>query len=212
MHVARQAFDEAERELAAALVAQSPETHGRARFSSVALHWLLGLIHLARGDDLRARDAFDRELACEPAGHLYSRECCANTWYAVGALHLRTGQSTAAASAFAQALDRVASHRLAQLGLRASGGLTPLPSARTARADAGGQGREALSIETALVRAAELTMAGDPPRAARAVDVTLAGASPGSACWVLPVEPLLHVTAHPDAWATTLAHLRNRAL
>ena len=28
---------------------------------------------------------------------------------------------------------------------------------------------------------------------------------------ILPVEPLLHVSAHPDIWARALAHLRNRA-
>jgi len=29
--------------------------------------------------------------------------------------------------------------------------------------------------------------------------------------WLLPIEPLLHVTARPDIWARALAHLRNRA-
>ena len=88
VHVARQALDEAERELAAGLAPQSPAVE-RARFSAVALHWLLGLIHLARGDEARALEEFERELAFEDAGQLYARECAANTWYAIGALRLR---------------------------------------------------------------------------------------------------------------------------
>ena len=63
----------------------------RARFGAVALHWLRGLVHLARGDDDRALAEFERELAGEGAGHMYSRECCANTWYAIGALRAPPG-------------------------------------------------------------------------------------------------------------------------
>ena len=61
VHVARQALDEAERELAMGIASQSGEAAGSARFSAVALHWLRGLIHLARGErgggarSLRAR-------------------------------------------------------------------------------------------------------------------------------------------------------------
>ena len=32
-----------------------------------------------------------------------------------------------------------------------------------------------------------------------------------SAGWILPVDPLIHATAHPDAWAQTLALVRHRA-
>ena len=46
------------------------------------------------------------------SGHLYARECCANTWYAIGALRLRQGKKTEAQQAFAQALERVPNHRL----------------------------------------------------------------------------------------------------
>ena len=47
--------------------------------------------------------------------------------------------------------------------------------------------------------------------AARIVDEALAGATAGNAGWLLPIEPLLQVTAHPDIWARALARLRNRA-
>ena len=48
-------------------------------------------------------------------------------------------------------------------------------------------------------------------RAAHLVGEALATAAAGNAGWLLPLEPLLHVTAHPDIWARALALLRNRA-
>jgi hypothetical protein len=43
------------------------------------------------------------------------------------------------------------------------------------------------------------------------LEEALSSAAPGNALWLLPVEPLLHVTAHPDIWARALGHVRNRA-
>ena len=47
--------------------------------------------------------------------------------------------------------------------------------------------------------------------AVQLLDGALANASPGSAGWLVPVEPLLNVSAHPDVWAPVLARLRTRA-
>ena len=110
VHVARNVLDEAERELRAGIAGQ--EAQGSSvRFTSVALHWLLGLVLLARGDEEGALLEFERELAAEASGHLYARECCSNTCYAIGALRLRR-QKTEAQAAFAQALERVPNHKL----------------------------------------------------------------------------------------------------
>jgi DNA-binding winged helix-turn-helix (wHTH) protein len=203
VHVARQAFNEAERELTAALASQAGQTSGGSRFSSVALHWLSGLIHLARGDETRALEAFQLELSMEHAGHLYARELAANTWYAIGALRLRQSRPADAAAAFAQALERVAIHPMARVGLLACG------------TGAGEQvrttGEHTPSVDAAVCRAAQLVVAGAHSEAARAVDEALTAAPAGNAGWLLPVEPLLQVGAHPDVWTRPLARLRNRA-
>ena len=56
-----------------------------------------------------------------------------------------------------------------------------------------------------------LALDGKHVEAARACGDALAQAEPGPAGWLLPVDPLLHATAHRDAWAQTLAALRDRA-
>jgi DNA-binding winged helix-turn-helix (wHTH) protein/Tfp pilus assembly protein PilF len=201
VHVARHALPEAERELAAGIASQSSHTAGTSRFSAVALHWLRGLIHLARDENEAALAAFECELAAEDRQHLYGRECCANTWYAVGCLRLRQGDRRAATAAFHQALDRVAIHPLARRGLA---------TAAKDQGDVPQPGRPA-STDAAIARAAELVLAGQQQDAATLVDQALADAPPGSAGWLLPIEPLLRISANPDVWVPVLARLRTRA-
>lgn len=201
VHVARHALDEAERELDAGLSSQASQENP-SRFSGVALHWLRGLLYLARGDERRALASLERELSFESSGHLYARECCANTWYAIGALHARTQRRTDAVAAFQQALARVPHHRLATLGL----GIVTGGSAIAFPVDV-----PAPSFEAAVGRAALLAVAGDLHEAMRLVDHALSVAPPGNTGWLLPVEPLLNVAAAPDTWAPVLTRLRTRA-
>jgi DNA-binding winged helix-turn-helix (wHTH) protein len=201
VHVARQALDEADRELASAVAGETLAAEGHARFSSIALHWLRGLIHLARGDEVQALAEFERELANETSGHLYTRECCANTWYAIGALRLRQGRPKEAGAAFEQCVERVALHPGARLCLAAG-------ASQRVTEPAVGQLR---SIDAAMWRAAGYVLAGSHSEAAREMESALADAPAGNGGWLLPVEPLLRVNAAPDVWAGALARLRARA-
>jgi DNA-binding winged helix-turn-helix (wHTH) protein len=189
VYVARQALDEAERELAAGLASDL----AGAKFGAVALHWLRGLIYLARGDAEQALAEFERELAGEAAGHLYSRECCANTWYAIGALRARQNRPQEAEAAFGCALERISHH--------------PIALAALGRDPIGSTDSHSLSLAGAI----RLARAGAHAGAARSIGEALAAADDGNAFWLLPVEPLLHVTAHSDLWAEPLARLRSRA-
>ena len=201
VHVARQAPDEAERELSegARALSRAADT----RFSGVALEWLLGLICLARGDDAGAQRHFDRELAAEAAGTCIARECCANVWYAIGAMRWRRGDREQARAAFAEALRRVQGHALASIGLAAAtegGSEDPLPRPQTP---------PRTIADVAIARAVALTLGGQRVEAGRLVDDALAASPPGNAAWVLPVEPLLAVRG-PE-WDAALARLRSRA-
>jgi DNA-binding winged helix-turn-helix (wHTH) protein len=209
VHVARQALGEAERELAAGLAAPVGRPIGGSRFGAVALHWLLGLIYLARGDEARALEEFERELSDANAGQLYARECAANTWYAIGALRLRQGSRTEASAAFLRAIEHVPAHPMARVGLAAGGSSDPgAPPA----VEAGGEaGRRTSPIDAAVWQAAQLVVRGAHAEAARVVDDALAAAPPGNAAWLLPIEPMLQVAAHPEVWARALARVRNHA-
>jgi DNA-binding winged helix-turn-helix (wHTH) protein len=194
VHVARQSLDEAERELSAgcaAIAAAGPD----ARLSGAGLEWLLGLIRLSRGDAVAARQHFDRELAAEGAGHLYARECCANVWYAIGAMCRRSGDAAGASEAFAQALRRVERHPLASIMAGTTAPTTAPPRN---------------PVDVAVAHAVALTCAGKRAEAASAVDAALALAPHGSSGWILPVEPVLQ--AGGPEWESALARLRSRAV
>ena len=203
VHVARSTLDDAERELAAGIAVQDAQATAPTRFSAVALHWVSGLIHLARGDEDRALAAFERELSFEAGGQLYAREVCAHTWYAIGALRLRQARIAEARVAFANALERVARHPLARIAHVVLGGdVVTVPAPAT-----GGPN----TVDEAICRAVQLVFSGTHTDAARLVDDALANAPPGNAGWLLPVEPLLRVTANPGVWAQALTRLRTRA-
>ena len=208
VHIARNVLDQAERELTAGIGTRERQG-GQVPFSGVGLHWLRGLILLARGSDDQALADFHRELSYESAGHLYGRECCANTWYAIGVLHLRQERTADARLAFVNACERVAAHPLAHIALAAlseTAGAPPEVAVVTS-ASRGVSG----AADGAICRAALLTLRGDYAGAAESARVALAASPPGSAAWLLPVEPLLNVAARPDVWAAALERLRSRA-
>jgi len=167
-------------------------------------------VWLASGDEARALVELERELTREASGHLYARECCANTWYAIGAIHLRHGRLDAARAAFEEALARLPAHTPARLGIAAAdaGGHLPSIAAATAARD---DAATSASVDEAMCRAAACVLARDPATAGRLVDAALARAAAGSAGWLLPIEPILDVPRSADAWHPALARLRARA-
>lgn len=210
VYVARQALDRAERELVAGISEEHDRSGRPARFTAVALHWLLGLIRLDRGDEDGALEAFESELSLETSGHLYARECCANTWYAIGALKLRRGATAEARVAFGEAIRRIGRHPMARAALASLDGSKALSglAAEGGGASAGG----APSIEVATARVVALVLRGAPDDGARLLEAAFDSAPAGPAAWWLPLEPVLRVSAHPHVWAPTLARLRARAV
>ena len=197
--VARRMLDEAARDLDAGIMSTTKGT--QTKFSGVALHWLRGLIHLARGDEARAIDDLKQELANEGSAHLYARECCANSLYAIGVVHWRHGRNSEAREAFAGALQRVPKHPMARLGLvMAEGGAVP------------GAASPPQSIDEVFCAAALSAVRGAHGDAAHLVDQALSAAPPSNAGWLLPVEPLLNVAAAPAEWRAVLDRLSARAM
>ena len=194
--IGRQALDEAERELVAG-VAESPDGSHH-RYSTVGLHWLQGLLALAAGDSARALESFERELRQELSGHLYARECAANTCYAIGATKRREGDTDGAHAGFEECLRRVPTHPMARAAL----GMELLPS--------NGRG----PVDSAIAEGISCESRNDGrgcEAAAVKIERALAEAAVSRAGWLLPIEPMLNVSARPELWLRALARLRSCA-
>jgi|GEM_PF-1588915 len=205
--VARQTFDDAEREVLAGIAGQEAQLASGAPFSGVALHWLHGLLRLAAGDPANADAAFARELSFERDGHIYARECAAHSFVAIGAMRLRESDAASAVTAFQAALARVPAHPMAHAGLAiarrrmGTGGPLELPPAVRGSA-----------VDLAMARAALLVEGGEGTQATVLVNEALAAPQAGGTGWILSIEPLLDVRHSPLEWSGALARLRGQAL
>ena len=200
LFIARQDLDAAIEEVLAGCALQDAQ-HADGRFNAVGLHLLYGLLLAARGALDEAIWHLMRELALLDDRHVYARESGANAWCAIGALERRRGRMDDATAAFRQTLTRVPTHPLARVGLGAIAGVLFIPP----------ELQEPKTVNAAMVKAAILSCQEQHEEAGRVCQVPLEQAEPGSAGWMLPVEPLINVAAHPEAWAKTLAILRDRA-
>jgi tetratricopeptide (TPR) repeat protein len=199
--VARGAFDPALEALREGCRCQDAQSGEDGRFNAVGLHYLHALVLAERGLLEPAFEELARELAGEDEGHVYGRECYANSWYAIGALHVHQHRHDEAEHAFHETLTRVPRHGLALAGLAA-----------ISRSPGGsGQPYAANAVDAAMVQAASLALEGKHAEGARVYCEALAQPGPRSAGWQLPADPLIRTTVHREEWAPALATLRDRA-
>ncbi len=211
VHVARQVFDEADRELTDGVAALEGEEAGSRR-RAVGLHLLRGLVRLAHGDEVAATEEFERELEAAAGDRSGTREAAATSWCALGAVRLRQGDPTAARDAFARALAGVGGHPIALAAVAALDDDAESPSARGAlEARLAELQRAGATVPAAIADAVNRALMGRHAEAAALVHAALRSAPLGSAGWTVPVEPLLRPGAHRVEWNPVLAALRNRA-
>lgn len=206
VHIARQSFDAASRELVAGVEAQDAQQDGE-RFGAVGLHLLTGLVDFAHGDRASAIEQFQREIASSDSGHVYAREARANSWAAIGAVHAHTGDHAAAVEALESAVEIVPGHLAARAALSV---LLRRPDdlvvRRLAQLRAAGA-----SVDATTIEAIQAAVAGDLRQAAAALASALSAAPAGSSGWIIPVDPFLATAFQPAAWAAVLRLLRARA-
>ena len=195
--VARGAFDAALTELRTGCAAQDRQRLISAIYPAVGLHLLHGLVLAAQDRLDEAAHAFQRELAGPDRDQLYSRECAANTWYAIGAVHVRRGQGGDADAAFRRALEIAPGHLVSRAALG-------LPIAALPPSDP-------RALDPAMARAIGLARSGRHREAAAMYEEAVSSARTPNAGWILPVEPILHPAARPDVWTNALAIVRRRA-
>lgn len=214
VYVARTALAQAEREVDIGIAATGH--HGsQIRFAAVGLHWLKGLLCLARGTDEEAVACFMRELEFEGRGHLYAREIAANTWYAIGAVRCRQHDVSGAAAAFEQALARVPGFPLALSGLaviRGTRDVDAVDECRRVAVDDDAMGLAvAMPFDVTLAEAVMRAAGGDTAGAAGLLASVVDDPRSCRAAWIVPVEPMLNVANDQDAWAGVLARIRQGA-
>ncbi len=215
VHIARGALDRAESVLREGTLVQDRQGDLKQRYPAKGLHWLLGLVRLARGDAPEALLEFDREIASGP-NQLYAPEFAMNAHDGAGYTHLQTGDPAEAAARFHRALELFPEHARSLVGLGA---------ALAADGDAPGAERafaKAMSAIDALRnggRTAEATMAealhhavrGRDDAALACLQTQLDRAEMPFTGWTIPVEPLLHTIRARPAFHPILARLADRA-
>lgn len=215
VHIARGTLDRAESVLREGTIVQDRQADLKQRYPAKGLHWLLGLVRLARGDAAEAVLEFDREIASGPS-QLYAPEFAMNAHDGAGFALLRAQDSAAAANRFRRALDLFPDHARSLVGLgaalQADGDAAGAGSA-FARAQAaidalrtGGRGGEA-GIAEALHQAVQ----GRRDAAIACLQNLLDRAELAFTGWTIPVEPLFEPLRAMPAFQPVLSRLADRA-
>lgn len=203
VHIARGSLDSAESVLREGALVQDRQAHLRQRYPARGLHWLLGLVRLARGDAAEARAEFDREIA-GGTGQLYAAEFVMNACDGAGFACLRTGDADQAARHFTRALELFPDHARSHVGLgvalaaagRRQESKGAFDGAATAVASLRRGGRES---EAALAEAALAAATGQADRAVAALAALAGRSEPPFAGWTIPIDPLLDpLRSRPD--------------
>ena len=215
VHIARGTLDRAESMLREGTIVQDRQAHLRQRYPAKGLHWLLGLVRLARGDAAEALLEFDREIA-SGTGQLYAPEFAMNAHDGAGFAHLATGDAHAAVSRFRRALELFPAHARSLVGL---GAALRRDGDRAAADDAFSQATTAIeslrrggrSGEAAIVEAFLLAVRDKRDEAVLVLHRLLDKAESSFTGWTIPVEPLLDRLRGTPAFAGVLSKLTERA-
>jgi tetratricopeptide (TPR) repeat protein len=215
VRIARRDLQAADRLLQTGVSTPSRSGPGDTRFPASGLHGLRGLIRLAGGEAAKAKAAFDRELESK-GSHLFAEESARDAFDGQGHVCLSEGDAAGAASMFEAALSRYPDHARSLVGLAAACrrmGADARADQAMAQAlrsieDLRAHGRESDAV---LASAAWHAEAGRPADATTMLMEFLKAAPPGSAGWLLPVDPFLASLRQQAAFNDVLALLADRA-
>jgi DNA-binding winged helix-turn-helix (wHTH) protein/Flp pilus assembly protein TadD len=119
VHIARGDLERADSILREGTIVQDRQANLKQRYPAKGLHWLLGLVRLARGDQREAREEFDREIAFG-ANQLYAAEFNMNAYDGAGFAALVSEEAGEAVAMFRRALELFPEHARSLVGLAAA--------------------------------------------------------------------------------------------
>jgi tetratricopeptide (TPR) repeat protein len=215
VHIARDTLDRAESTLREGTIVQDRQAHQKQRYPAKGLHWLLGLVRLARGDAAEALLEFDREIA-SGAGQLYAPEFAMNAHDGAAFAHMATGDAAAAASRFRKALELFPDHGRSLVGL---GAALVQDGDRAGASDAFTRADKAIESlrrggrngEASMVEASHHAVRDRRDEAALALHRLLDKPESSFSGWTIPVEPLLARLRGTPAFGAILTKLADRA-
>jgi DNA-binding winged helix-turn-helix (wHTH) protein/Tfp pilus assembly protein PilF len=215
VHIARGTLDRAESTLREGTLVQDRQAHLKQRYPAKGLHWLLGIVRLARGDAPEALLEFDREVV-SGAGQLYGPEFAMNAHDGAGFAHLASGDPGTAVERFRRALALFPEHARSLVGLgaalRADGEAAAADNAfARASASIDALRRGGRSSEAALTEAVQHVVRGRHDDALATLHRLLDKAELSFAGWTIPVEPLLAPLRTTPGFQTVLNRLAERA-
>jgi DNA-binding winged helix-turn-helix (wHTH) protein/Tfp pilus assembly protein PilF len=215
VHIARNELPLAEQTLRQGIVVRERHQQSSERFPARGLHWLLGLVLLAREDDVQAARQFERELA-SAGGRLYAREFSIAAHNGLGLIALKKGDAVDAADRFRQALARYEGHARSHFGLAAALALLGEKAAAESELAAGRAAADALekagrTAESVVASAMGDVLHGLADDACRRLAVLVESAPPGFAGWTIPIEPAFASLHGREEFREVLRVLAERA-
>ena len=215
VHIARGALDRAESVLREGAIVQDRQADLKQRYPAKGLHWLLGLVRLARGDAGEALLEFDREIASGP-GQLYAPEFAMNAHDGAGFVHLQTGDPADAAFRFRKALELFPDHAKSLVGLGAAlsaDGEAPAAEAAFAKAVVAIDSlrRGGRTGEATLAEALNHVVRRREDAAVNCLQTLLDRPEMSFTGWTIPVEPLFQELRDRPAFQPILGRLAERA-
>ena len=205
--IARGSVDRAERETRLGAETQRLHRSDRTPLPAAGLHWLHGLVLLARGNAADAAASFEEEIATGDGGHVYAREFAQNARVAMGFLKLNAGDVDAAALAFRSTLEHAPGHPRATVGLFAAHAGDAAATERVIAELMRGE----RATEAALVTAGARIFGGHPDEAIDVLDRLLTESPAGPAGWIMPIDPMLSQLHESSQWPVLLEKLAARA-
>ena len=215
VHIARGNLDRAESVLREGTIVQDRQADLKQRYPAKGLHWLLGLVRLARGDADEAQREFEREIKSGPS-QLYAPEFAMNAHDGAGFAHLQTGSPRLAAEQFRRALELFPEHARSLLGLGAAlardsdaGGAAAAFARAQAAIDALKKGGR--STEAMMAAALHHAVQGRRDDAIDCLYAVLDRAELPFSGWTIPIEPLLEPFRETADFERVTSRLAERA-